>query len=255
MGETCLDKGACMEEHIQSCQEITYVISGSGLLIADNEQIRCSVGDMQIISKGVAHTIIADNDAPLRYIHFAFNFCDYEPRILAEFYENCRNIVIHDNGDIRNVLNMLVDEYFNSALFTDIVRNSLIQLLLTMIWRRVNLQINKYEPVMNKEPMTSIVYSVIKYIDKHLTEQLTVTGIADQFSYSSSYISRLFKTKTGVSLKEYIIAMKMNYAESLLKEGKSSLSEIAHLTGYDSVQSFCKRFKKHTGKTPGDIRK
>ena len=255
VGETCLDKGACIEEHTQACHEITCVVSGAGFLKADNEEVYCGVGDVQIISKGVAHTLTAGGDTPLRYIHFAFDFFDYDPKILADFYSECKHLVIHDNGDIRSVLNMLVDEYFNNAMFTDIARVSLIQLLLIVVWRKVHLQTDKYNPVTIKEPMSSTVYDIIKYIDKHLSQQLTVSGIAEQFSYSSTYISRLFKAKTGLSLKEYIIAMKMNYAEKLLREGKSSLSEISGLIGYESVQSFSKQFKKITGKTPGDLRK
>lgn len=255
VGETCLDKGACIEEHTQACHEITCVVSGGGFLKADNEEVYCGVGDVQIISKGVAHTITASSDTPLRYIHFAFDFFDYEPKTVADFYAECKHLVIHDNGDIRNILNMLVDEYFNDAVFTEVARIGLIQFLLVVVWRKVHLQTDRYDPVVIKEPMTSTVYDIIKYIDKNLFKQLTVSGIAEQFSYSSTYISRLFKAKTGLSLKEYIIAMKMNYAEKLLREGKSSLSEISGLVGYESVQSFSKQFKKITGKTPGDIRK
>lgn len=228
-------------------------MSGGGFLKADNEEVYCGVGDVQIISKGVADTITASSDTPLRYIHFAFDFFDYEPKTLADFYAECKHLVIHDNGDIRNVLNMLVDEYFNDAVFTEVARIGLIQFLLVVVWRKVHLQTDRYDPVVIKKPMTSAVYDIIKYIDKNLSEQLTVSGIAEQFSYSSTYISRLFKAKTGLSLKEYIIAMKMNYAEKLLREGKSSLSEISGLVGYESVQSFSKQFKKITGKTPGDL--
>lgn len=256
VGETCLDRGACIKEHIQMCHEITLVVSGNGILTANQEKTPVSVGDIQIVSKGTLHSLIAGEDSPLRYIHFAFDFLDYEPKVLSEFYGQCKNILMRDNYEIRVLLNMLVEEYFNNnTVFSDIIRSNLIQVLLITIWRKVNLQLSKYQPIISKEPMGSVVYNIIKYIDSHLSEKLTVGSIAVHFSYSNNYISRLFKAKTGVPLKEYIMAMRMNYAEFLLKEGQSSLSEISRMIGYESAQSFCKGFKKYTGKTPGDIRK
>lgn len=255
VGETCLDRGACIKEHIQMCHEITLVVSGSGVLTAEQERIQCNAGDIQIVSKGTVHGITAGDDAPLRYIHFAFEFLDYKPKILSEFYGQCKNIIIHDNRELKVILNMLVEEYFGNASFTDIMRGDLIELLLITLWRRVNMQVDKYQPIMSEEPMGKVVYNIIKYIDRHLSEQITVSSIAKHFSYSRDYISRLFKSKTGVSLKEYIITIRMNYAEYLLKEGQSSLEEISRMIGYESVQSFCKQFKKYTGNTPGKIRK
>lgn len=255
VGEVCLDRGACIEEHIQTCHEITLIVSGSGVLTADQEQFHCNVGDIQIISKGTWHNLISDEETSLRYLLFAFDFLDYEPQILSEFYGQCKNIILHDDHEIKAILNMLISEFFSSASFSEIMKANLIELLLIAVWRKANQEINTHQPIKSQKPIGRVVYDILKYIDKHLSEPLTVGRIAKDFSYSSNYISRLFKAKTGVSLKEYIITMRMNYAEQLLKGGQSSLAEISRIIGYESVQAFCKQFKKHTGKTPGDIRK
>lgn len=54
-------------------------------------------------------------------------------------------------------------------------------------------------------------------------------------------------------MKKYIIATKMKYAQSLLAEGKCTLTEITDIMGYGSTQAFCKAFKKYTGFTPSHI--
>lgn len=255
IGETCLDKSACIETHVQTCNEITLILSGNGVLISDKTEIDCSPGDIHVISKGVYHKIIANKETPLRYIHFAFDFDGYEPEDLASFYGQCKSIVMHDTMNLKSILGMLVNEYYNDSQYAGIVRNSLVQLILVLIWRKVHLSGGRYRPETNDNLIGSTIYNVIKYIDEHVCEKVTVSSIADEFSYSVSYISHLFKAKTGVSLKEYIIAKRMDYATLLLAEGNLSFSEIASQTGYESVQSFCKRYKHHTGKTPGDIRK
>ena len=251
IGETFLDKGAAVEEHIQVCHEITFVISGTGTLTADCEVCECNAGDIQIVSKGTRHSILSGNDSRLRYIHFAFDFKTHEPYILSEFYGQCKNVFLHDDGNIRWILSMLVDEYVNQAEFTDVMKNSLVHAALVLIWRKVNTQSIAYNPMISEKPIGSTVYNIIKYIDNNMSEKLTVNSIAKKFSYSNEYISHLFKEKTGVSLKKYIIAMKMKYAQSLISEKKCSLSEISELMGYGSIQAFCKAFKNYTGFPPG----
>ena len=255
IGETCLDKSACIEEHIQTCHEITYVISGKGTLISNKESVECNAGDIQIISKGVSHKLVADKDTQFRYIHFAFGFDNYEPKELAEFYGQCTNIFIRDSRTIKHLLNMLVDEYYKDSGFTNIVRDNLIQLVLVMIWRRVHEQSDSDRIIPASDTMGNLVYNIIKYVDEHISGKVTVAEISRHFSYSVSYISHLFKIKTGVPLREYIIAVRMSHARDLLMEGKTSLAEIAHIAGYYSIQSFCKRFKQHAGITTGSIKR
>lgn len=251
IGETCLDKGASVEEHIQVCHEITLIISGKGKVTADQEKNECRVGDIQIVSKGTTHSIISDADNRLRYIHFAFDFNNCELRNLSEFYGQCKNVFIRDDGNIKWILNMLVDEYVNNTEYMDIMKNSLVHAVLVLIWRRANVQTSIYQPIISGNPIGNTVYSIIKYIDSNIDAKLTVNGIAKRFSYNDEYISRLFKEKTGVSLKKYIIAAKMKYAQRLIAEKKCSLAEITELMGYASTQAFCKAFKKYTGYTSG----
>ena len=142
----------------------------------------------------------------------------HKTRILSEFFGQCKNVLMRDDGNIKWILNMLVDEYVNNTDFTDIMKNSLVHAALVLIWRRANVQTSIYRPIISGNPIGNTVYSIIKYIDGNIDAKLTVNNIAKRFSYSDEYISRLFKEKTGVSLKKYIIATKMKYAQSLLAE-------------------------------------
>lgn len=250
IGETCLDKGASIKEHIQTCHEITLITSGTGTLIADQQECKCSVGDLQIISKGIKHNIIADKDSELRYIHFAFDFSDYKPKVLSEFYGQCKNVLLHGNGNISAIFNMLVDEYISDMDFRDTMKNSLANAALILVWRKANQRLTLNKTAVNTNLMGNTVYSIIKYIDNNMDAKLTVGEIAKKFSYSTEYLSRLFKKKTGTSLKRYIITTKMRYAQTLLSEGKCSLTEITNIMGYSSIQAFCKAFKSYTGYTP-----
>lgn len=250
VGETYLDAGACIEEHVQSCHELSYILSGSGVFQSGDNACECRPGDMHIISKGVQHKITAKDGSKLRFIHFAFDFNENAPDKIAQFFENCHSLVTNDDSGIRTVLSLLVDEYYNNSEFSDIMKKSLVSMIVVLIWRKIHVKNKKHLPAITEEPIGSVVYNIMRYVEENVSQRMTVTKIAEKFSYSASYISHLFKTKTGVSLQEYIIVTRMEYAKKLLSEGKASLGEISSACGYSSIPSFCKVYKKYMGHTP-----
>lgn len=102
----------------------------------------------------------------------------------------------------------------------------------------------------NHEKINPTVYKILKFVDENISCRLTVSRVAEEFLYSVSYISHLFKKETGVSLQSYIISKKIDYAKSLLSDKNVMLIEVAAKCGYKSVPSFCRLFRKYTGFTP-----
>ena len=94
------------------------------------------------------------------------------------------------------------------------------------------------------------IQNIIEYIENNVSKKITVKKIAAAFSYSTSYISHMFKKETGTSLQQFLIISKMKYAQKLLNEKNATLCEVASECGYNSVPSFCKIFKKYVGCTP-----
>ncbi len=71
--------------------------------------------------------------------------------------------------------------------------------------------------------------------------------IVEKTGYSYSYLSRLFSAQTGITLEKYIIREKIRRVEILLQRGEFSLSEIANMMGYSSVQYLSNQFRQVTG--------
>lgn len=99
------------------------------------------------------------------------------------------------------------------------------------------------------------VQSMKEYINESYMDEITLEGMAEQFHLSASHLRRIFKEKTGISIKEYIDNVRMEQASKLLINTSQSISEIALQTGYVSQQTFIRVFKKHFGVTPGEYRK
>ncbi len=81
---------------------------------------------------------------------------------------------------------------------------------------------------------------------------LSADQIADQFNLTSSYINRIFKQQTAMSISGYINETRLQRAEKLLRETDLTITQIAAQAGFSSMGTFFRLFKKHFGQTPGE---
>lgn len=100
-----------------------------------------------------------------------------------------------------------------------------------------------------------LVKKAQKYVEDHLDQPLRVNDVADALFLSSNYLSRLFKSKCGVSLKQYIVNRKMESAQLLLKTTSLPIGTIASKMGYDNFSHFSQVYRKTMGVSPTEERK
>lgn len=93
------------------------------------------------------------------------------------------------------------------------------------------------------------VRRVENYIRSSYMTPLRVEEIADEMGLNRRYLSRLFKEKTGRTVQQYLIDVRMEAARRYLAQG-SSVKETADLCGYEDVSNFSKMFKRYYGKSP-----
>ena len=99
------------------------------------------------------------------------------------------------------------------------------------------------------------IAEAIRYMNRHLFEELSVQEVAASVSLSSSHFSRQFKAKTGYSPYEYIILRRIDKAKYLHTSTPLSVKEIAYATGYNSEENFIHSFRSNVGIAPGLFRK
>lgn len=102
--------------------------------------------------------------------------------------------------------------------------------------------------------VNSMVRQVCKIVLEHVDGEISIKGISDELFLSTSYLSTLYKEKTGKSLIEYITMVKMERAKRLLNDLSMKNYEISEKLGYKDAEYFSKLFKKYTGTTPSDFR-
>ena len=96
-----------------------------------------------------------------------------------------------------------------------------------------------------------LVGEVIRLIQKRYSEcELTNEEIAASFGYHPYYLSRLMRSATGKSLKQYLLYYRIEKAKQLLSALDCEVSEIAWRCGFSTSAYFIKMFKAETGVTP-----
>ncbi|WP_172194048.1 MULTISPECIES: AraC family transcriptional regulator [Saccharibacillus] len=105
-----------------------------------------------------------------------------------------------------------------------------------------------------KTRQEQLYHDIVDYIKWSRGQPVKVSQIAEVFGYNEKYISHLFSSISGISLKQYILQQKMELAKYLLTDTNQNISEVSVKLGYSDSHNFMKAFKKIVGLTPSDFR-
>jgi AraC-like DNA-binding protein len=102
---------------------------------------------------------------------------------------------------------------------------------------------------------TKTAREVMRYVQEHLDEELSLQKAADRFGLSVSYLSKLFKDETGRNFGEYVLELRLAKAREWLEHTDWPIKDIAERSGYANVQNFNRVFKQRFSVPPGEYRK
>lgn len=110
----------------------------------------------------------------------------------------------------------------------------------------------KEKPVVKKE---RVITGITKYMQEHLSEDVSLHILSEEFHLNSQYISQLFKNEIGVNFLTYLTNIRMEHAKKLLLSSSLSIAEVSEQSGYGDYRVFTKVFKKSEGITPSQYRR
>ena len=96
---------------------------------------------------------------------------------------------------------------------------------------------------------------VTDYIKNNLTaDDLSQAAMAEMAGISKDYFSRIFKNVTGMNYSKWLNTVRLEKATELLSQNDMTLTEVAMLSGFQSIPSFNRVFRTEKGMTPGEYR-
>jgi len=102
----------------------------------------------------------------------------------------------------------------------------------------------------------SSIRHALKLIHEYPADGWTVETLARAVGMSRSNFSSRFQSFVGTPPLKYLTQLRVHLAANTLRrEGKLSLCEVANQVGYESESSFARAFKRYFGVSPGTFRK
>jgi AraC family transcriptional regulator len=96
---------------------------------------------------------------------------------------------------------------------------------------------------------------VTQYIEEHLTEDISLSALAEVANLSPYYFSRAFKGSFGVPPYRFLTTRRIERAKDFLADPEVSVTRIGLDLGFSETSSFTTAFRKHAGLTPTAYRR
>lgn len=261
--------------HTHDFIEIAYVASGSGLHIIDDMSYEVTKGDLFVINYDVAHAFRSYPDAKDNQL-MVLN-CIFKPEYIDSSLlgsKDFSDITYHfmfkslfptesGRADFKligketDAMEALYEKMYREYTlmeegYQELIRAYIIELLvLTFRLYRKKESANNHADSSKK----LVINKVLDYVRSHYQEDIKLDDLSSMTFLSRSYLSKVFKDHTGMTITEYGQKIRIEEACRLLKDTDKKILEVCHDVGYSDVKFFNKVFKRVMGKTPSTYRK
>lgn len=93
----------------------------------------------------------------------------------------------------------------------------------------------------------------VRYINQNYSEEITLEKMAEKLFLSSCYFSRIFKKYAGEGFASFLIRIRIEQADKLLRTGKYSVAQVAKIVGFHDPGYFSNVFKKYQNISPNQV--
>lgn len=249
--------------HMHKKYELYFQKTGNRKYFIEDSSYIIHAGDLVIIDKDEIHKTVSLNTEPYTRIVINFNaeylekldtlFGSFNP---LDFFTCGVKVVSFLGNDLAKLLGYfetLLELETHSSRSSKIMRRLVLAELLIFIRRNVN--IRQTSSSNNRLVSSSLINKISLYISQNYRQELTLSKIAEMHYITPTYLCRLFKKTTSLTLTEYINSVRIKAAKTLLESSTMKITEITSECGFGSSSQFARSFKKSTGFSPQEYRR
>ena len=246
--------GTNIDYHYHEFCKLLMLRSGSGGYTVDGQRYSLDTGDIVLIGSQCVHRPEFEHgslyERVIIYISPEFLQQQSTPDCpLLDIFngEHGHVLHLHQPDILWNLSDALEQELSKDEYGRVILSNGLLLRLLIEIARGIrNPETTFAKPIV---PSDSRILEILRYIDAHLTEELSIDILAEEFFISKFHMMRLFKQETGRSIHDYLQERRLLFARDLIRQGVSA-TDSCFQSGFRSYSSFTRAYAKHFGTTP-----
>ena len=245
-----------------------YILHGQGEIVIEGRVYKIKAGTVVLFQTGTEY-IWRIND--MRYISVNFDYTQEHIHIKQTFGPLYSDTFPNDNFSKKidfsdaSVLNKEI-VFFDGASFESRIINLVVESntltefrdeLLSSLLKSIIISIVRFrceEESSGNNTGSILARRVIEYIQNNYSRPIKNEDIAAYVHFNPSYINRVFKAHTGVTVRTFIVDYRINQAMEFLRNESLSVSDTALAVGFSDIPHFIKTFRARTGKTPLEYR-
>lgn len=235
--------------HCHDGYELIYVSRGTGSYVVEGEEYSLDTCSLLLMPPHAFHYVKIDFSRPYErhVVNFKSSTLPIEARDALDrmFEEVDRYGRFYSGEDIpAGVVPALLS-------MSEAVRMSaedgkcFITSLLTAILLRLSLD----APVLPTQEQTALGARVVRYLNAHLTEDVSLDVLAKSFFVSKFHLCRAFKEHNGVSVLQYLTEKRVMFAKHLVEQGETAI-HAASKAGFGDYSSFYRAHRRICGTAP-----
>lgn len=239
--------------HYHDFHKIIVFISGKVTYHIEGKAYHLKPRDILLVSQGAIHKPEIDPSVPYeRYIFWIRDdlSCQELNTCFQKAYDRSFNLVRADSALQERLKDLLpeIEQTLQNKHFGDtVLRNALFTQFMIYI-NRIFLRTSS-SPDKKTYSSDTQVEQLLKYINRNLSENLSIDQLANRFFFSKYHMMRKFKNETGYTIHNYITSKRLLMARSLISQGMPVM-KAAQASGFHDYTTFVRAYKKQFGKAP-----
>ena len=251
------------EEH--DFWEINYVDKGNVVIGIDGEKFTLHQGEMLFIKPNQAHFVETEDQEPhLFIISFVcrsecMQFFADKKILVPEHYRYLLQNIMTEANEIFEIPDF--DPFLTELKFKpspnlggeQLIKNSLESLLIYLLRHEQNKASTPEFFISKIADSSELEDEIVHILTSKIYGKFKLSDLSDSLHYGTTRLCTFFREKTGTSIYQAYLKLKIDEAKKLIRKHKT-FEEIADVLCFDSISTFASVFKKHVGMTPGEYR-
>lgn len=244
---------ASFQMHTHQSAELYYFVHGRGVFRIEGSEYPLESGDLLVMQPAESHLIVPNPKYPYERKNLHFNAdvlrsIDPDGILLTAILNrkpgkrNLYKAIEFKNGSC--------EHYFDCMMAGSGKRRiNIFAGLIPLLNEMAMIAHNTPDEEPDSET-DSVEYRIIRYINKHLHQDITLDSICTKFHISKSQLCRLFKESTGTTVWKYITTKRLIKAKQLIESGEAPTQIFSSACGFNDYSSFYRAYVKHFGVAP-----
>ena len=252
--------------HCHDIMELNFVENAAGArrVVGDSSEVICDCDLVLITSSDLEHVWeqheCKSDDIHEVTVQFYIHFEDEHTPFRTNPYKSIYRMMMRAKRGLAFRMSAIMTIYPRLVKLASIDDNFLMAHELMYILHELSKFDDAYELASSTFAKVEVssesrrVLKVKEFINTHMNDELRLEQLANLVSMTPTAFSRFFKLRTGKTLSEYIVDIRLGQAARLLVDTADSVSEICWNCGFNTLSNFNRLFRKRKGCSPTEFR-